>query len=399
MIKITDKSDCCGCKACIQVCPQKCISMFEDEEGFLYPQVNQEKCIDCGLCEKVCPVLNQNLPRKPLKTYAVKNKDEKIRLKSSSGGVFTLLAEYIINRNGVVFGAKFDKKWKVIHDYTETIEGLANFRGSKYVQSDIGNCFNEAREFLKKGRLVLFTGTPCQIAGLKLFLRKEYENLITVDVACHGVPSPKIWKEYLTELKKEFENKTHNSKAEISQVFFRDKSTGWKQYCFNIKGFLMFKRANTEKREKFDFREFSSQNLFMKGFIGDLYLRPSCFSCPSKELKSGSDITIADFWGVNITIPEIDDDKGISLVFCNTKKGEDFFENLPHLFKKETDYLSAVKYNSAIISSVSEPPKRGIFYQNYSKGMSFKRNIISCTRLPLIILIKKEIKQLIKRFI
>ena len=199
MIEIKDKKDCCGCSACVQRCPKQCITLKEDNEGFLYPIVDKKTCIDCGLCEKVCPILHQGEPQKPLKVYAAKNLNEEIRRQSSSGGIFTLLAEQVIQEGGVVFGARFDENWEVKHDYTETIEGLAVFRGSKYVQSRIEDNYKKAEEFLKQGRKVLFSGTPCQIAGLKRFLRKEYEELLTVDFVCHGVPSPGVWRKYLKE--------------------------------------------------------------------------------------------------------------------------------------------------------------------------------------------------------
>ncbi len=174
--------------------------MVVDEEGFKYPQVDDEVCIECGLCEKTCPVINQAESCKPIKVYAAKNNNEEIRLKSSSGGVFTLLAESIIKDGGVVFGVRFDSDWNAVHDYTESVEGLEVFRGSKYVQSDISDNFKKAKEFLKKGRKVLFSGTPCQIAGLKEFLRNDYDNLLTVDVVCHGVPSPAVWIAYIKSI-------------------------------------------------------------------------------------------------------------------------------------------------------------------------------------------------------
>jgi coenzyme F420-reducing hydrogenase beta subunit len=174
--------------------------MQEDMEGFLYPGVNEECCCDCGLCNKVCPIINPLGTRKPLYVYAAKSRDEEIRRQSSSGGIFTLLAERILDENGVVFGARFDGNWEVMHDYVETKEGLGFFRGSKYVQSRIGESYLQAQEFLEKGRKVLFSGTPCQISGLKLFLGKEYDNLLTIDFVCHGVPSPKVWRMYLSQL-------------------------------------------------------------------------------------------------------------------------------------------------------------------------------------------------------
>ena len=235
MIDIKDKKDCCGCSACVQKCPKQCISLKEDCEGFLYPIVDKDICIDCGLCEKVCPILYQGEERKPLKVFAAKNHDEEIRKQSSSGGIFTLLAEKIINEGGVVFGAKFDENWDVKHDYTETIEGLAAFRGSKYVQSRIEDNYRKAETFLKQGRKVLFSGTPCQIAGLKRFFRKEYENLLTVDFICHGVPSPGVWRRYLQETVARMCDKNRVStdpisikNARVESISFRDKSHGWK---------------------------------------------------------------------------------------------------------------------------------------------------------------------------
>ena len=199
MINIVEKKDCCGCSACVSKCPKQCISMIVDNEGFSYPYLDKENCIDCGLCEKVCPVINQNEPKKPLRCYAAINPDENIRVKSSSGGIFTMIAEYIIAEGGVVFGAAWNKNWQVEHTYTEVKEGLKVFRGSKYIQSIIGDSFIQVELFLKVGRKVLFSGTPCQIAGLKKFLRKEYNNLITVDFVCHGVPSPGVFRWYMKE--------------------------------------------------------------------------------------------------------------------------------------------------------------------------------------------------------
>ena len=182
MLQIINKEDCCGCSACVQICPKCCISMYEDNEGFLYPEINKDICVNCHLCENVCPVLHQGNPHQTLRTYAAKNKKEDIRSQSSSGGVFSLLAEYIIDRGGVVFGARFNEKWEVIHDYVEVKEGIAAFRGSKYVQSQIGDSYKKVEFFLKQSREVLFSGTPCQIAGLNYYLRKKYDNLLTVDL-------------------------------------------------------------------------------------------------------------------------------------------------------------------------------------------------------------------------
>ena len=236
MINIKVKQDCCGCSACMQICPKQSITMVTDNEGFLYPEVNNTTCIDCGLCEKVCPVLNQNDGSQPIEVYAAKNNNEQIRLKSSSGGIFTLLAEKIIAEGGVVFGAKFNTDWSVVHSYTETIDGLEDFRGSKYVQSSIGDNFLKAKQFLTDGRKVLFSGTPCQIAGLKHFLRKEYDNLLTIEVVCHGAPSPRVWKDYLEYRKERVYKKgkntvslSQNEMPQIVGIAFRDKTNGWQK--------------------------------------------------------------------------------------------------------------------------------------------------------------------------
>ena len=198
-ISISDKANCCGCSACYSACPKQCISMVEDEEGFRYPIIDKSKCIDCGLCEKVCPVLNVSNPNKPASIFAFSNKSEDIRLKSSSGGAFSLLAELVLSQGGVVFGAAYDNNWEVAHTYIERIEDLDMLRRSKYVQSRIGDTYKQAKNFLKEGRKVLFTGTPCQISGLRHYLRKDYENLITMDFVCHSAPSPKVWRKFLRE--------------------------------------------------------------------------------------------------------------------------------------------------------------------------------------------------------
>ena len=249
MIQIKDKSVCCGCSACVQICPKQCISLKEDKEGFLYPTVNHAFCVECGKCEKVCPELHPFEVHEPLKVYAAKHQDDAVRKVSSSGGIFTLLADMVIDEGGVVFGACFDSDWSVVHDFTETHEGLQAFRGSKYLQSRIGNTYRQAEVFLKAGRKVLFTGTPCQIAGLKKYLHKDYENLLAVDFVCHGVPSPLVWKKYLEEIiacQCEKNSVLLHSNPFISErgsmagirkidaISFRNKNLGWKKYSFAL---------------------------------------------------------------------------------------------------------------------------------------------------------------------
>ncbi len=301
--------------------------MSEDGEGFLYPEYDGAKCVDCHLCEKVCPVLNQGRERKPLKVYAAINKDDEIRRQSSSGGIFTLLAEQVIDEGGVVFGARFNEKWKVVHSYTETKGGLAAFRGSKYVQSRMGDNYRKAESFLKSDRKVLFSGTPCQIAGLKLYLRKEYGNLLAVDFICHGIPSPGVWREYLRE--------------EVARQ------------CDGKNTVLLSEPLN--------------KNLFLRGFLADLYLRPSCHACPAKCLKSGSDVTIGDFWGIEHVLPEMDDDKGTSVVMVNS--GVLQLGNLAgslalHIVK----YSEVERHNPSVSVPVKEPVKRQRFFCHEWEG-------------------------------
>lgn len=388
MIQIVDKQDCCGCSACVQRCPKHCISLREDSEGFLYPQVDAHLCIDCGLCEKVCPVLHAGEPHKPLVVYAAKNRNEKVRLQSSSGGVFTALAETVIHEGGVVFGACFDGQWEVVHDYAESNEKLAKFRGSKYVQSRIGDCYRQAEIFLKAGRQVLFSGTPCQISGLKLFLRKEYENLLTVDVICHGVPSPGVWRKYLKEeIARQRDRKNiflprpiHEKDVLIEGISFRDKTLGWKKYSFAL---TLSTTNGSGKKLSFCCRMPSQENLFMCGFLADLYLRPSCYVCPAKCGKSESDLTLGDFWGIEHVIPDIDDDKGVCCVLANTIKGMKCLVELD-IEKCDAAYDDVCRYNPALVRSVELNEKRKIFYSDgVKKGVI--RSVAVLTRKPFVL--------------
>lgn len=383
MLQIIDKSKCCGCNACVQRCPKQCIVMHEDEEGFLYPQVDVTLCIDCGLCEKVCPVLNQDVEREVIAIFAMQHKDKEVRLKSSSGGIFTLIASYVIEQGGVVFGARWDEKFKLIHDYTETYEGLTPFLGSKYVQSYIGNTYKDVEEFLKKGRKVLFSGVPCQIAALKRFLRKEYENLLTIDVLCHGVSSSSVFKDYLMYI---------GRKEKIVSFDFRDKSTGWKGYSV--------KYAYENGKIK---RHSARVDEYMRAYLNHYMLRPSCHVCPAKAGKSGSDITLGDLWGVN-QLPLIkDDDTGLSVVIVNTKKGEKNL-NLPMLANVGTLDIDFVKkYNSSYYVSSSCSSFRKLFWKDYHKkgimAMISLNNKIGPTIFQVkFLLFKTKVAKILKYF-
>ena len=377
MMQIIDKSYCCGCNACASACPKQCISMRTDNEGFLYPIVNVVDCIDCGLCEKVCHELHPFEDCKPEKVYAAINKDEEIRLKSSSGGIFYLLAEKTIAEGGVVFGARFDDEWQVVMDYAETMEGVQAFMGSKYVQARMGNAYGDAKRFLEEGRKVLFSGTPCQIAGLHHHLRKPFENLLTVDIICHGTPSPKVWELYLDEVV------TTGRKA-INDVQLRNKKNGWKGF-----NFAMNYNENDQSVSLFSHHQ---ENPYMKAFLKDMILRPSCYNCQAKSGRSHSDITIADFWGINVEIPEMDDDKGTGLVLINTDKGQAAID-WSKLDYNETTLEQALRHNPAYHRSVVPHPKREEFFNRLEETDSINDLINDCLRLTL----KQRLKMLLSR--
>lgn len=407
MIRISNKKDCCGCSACAEKCPKQCITLKEDSEGFLYPLINQSQCIDCGLCEKVCPVINQSEKRLPLHTYAAINTNEDIRLQSSSGGIFTLLAEEVLAEKGVVFGACFDENWEVKHDYTESMEGLAVFRGSKYVQSQMGDNYKRVRNFLKQGRKVLFSGTPCQIVGLKRFLQKEYEDLLTVDFICHGVPSPKVWSMYLDETcGKIIEQSGKNSafsalsngkeRFYIEAISFRYKILGWKKFSFLLKLNLDYIKGG---KNSAGLCEPFSENIFMKGFLANLYLRPSCHQCAAKSGKSGSDITIADYWNIQQVMPEFDDDKGTGLVLINTSKGEKKYASFSAIESKETGYEEAQGRNGGFKEIVATHPQRQLFFEKLSQHVSITTLIKDTLKKSLQKQIQQKIKKVVRKIV
>lgn len=362
MIKITDKSKCCGCTACASVCPKQCITMHEDSEGFLYPKVNETECVGCNQCLNVCPFVNQIDRHRPLEIYAAKADDDKIRMSSSSGGIFTLLAEKTIEADGVIFGAKFNEFWEVVHAYSEHRDGIAGFRGSKYVQSYMGNSFRTAKLFLDKGRKVLFSGTPCQIAGLKHFLKKEYDNLLTVDFICHGVPSPAVWKEYLSELM------TNTGTKCISEIKFRDKSEGWKNFKMRIVG-------HNQGNKFLIVDEYYYDDYFSKAFLNNISLRHSCYACPIKAGNS-SDITLGDYWGMTEAGSELNDDKGCSVVLANTKKGSSVIAAMPAYMKSGIKYEWVLNFNPSLENSAGFSPNRNFFfYMLFNRHKSFSTAI------------------------
>ena len=297
MITISDKTLCSGCTACVTACPAQCIVMRRDREGFDYPVINSpDLCLGCGKCEKVCPVLSPLHPKEPVEAYAARSQEYMDG--SSSGGVFPALAKQVLEEGGVVFGAVVNDDMTVGHTEAYDMAGVEKMRGSKYVQSDLYASYEDVRYWLQEGRKVLFTGTPCQVAGLHKYLGKPYDELVTVDVLCHGAPSPGLWEKYVKALE-------HKHGARMEYVRFKDKSSSWRHYAFTT---------------SFGSCEYM-YDPYMALFVQDMILRPSCYKCAARGGGSGSDITLSDLWSVQMSAPEMADDRGVSGVYVYTEKG------------------------------------------------------------------------------
>ncbi len=358
MIVIKDKKRCCGCYACANVCPKSCISMKRDEEGFSYPEVDVSRCVNCGVCERVCPVLNPFAPLPDaeldaLPAHALRINDDSVFMDSSSGGVFSAFAMHVISKGGVVFGAAWAPDWTVRHAFAETEGSLAKFRGSKYLQSEIGDCYKVAKKFLSGGRLVLFSGTPCQIAGLKRYIGREPENLITIDIACAGVPSPEVWESCLADM------------------------TGGK--IFGLKGVKFRKKLDVGGR--LDSRVFSlefedgevrympySEVPYLNLFGRNLVMRPSCHACAFKWLRSGSDIILGDFWGIEKFVETANAVEGVSLAVAKTPKGHALLDGLMPEFTGiyTAKFGEVVELSAGICKTAPEHPERDLFFKSFA---------------------------------
>lgn len=310
MIRIDNKSNCCGCTACESVCAHNAITMHPDALGFLYPVVDIDRCVECGLCEKVCQ-FNSNYKRydnydEP-SVFALRHKEQEQLMRSQSGGAFYGIAQHILNKGGIIYGAAFNNSWKVTHQKATNPEELEKLRMSKYVQSDIRGVFKHVKEDLKNGNTVLFSGTACQIAGLKASIPSRLQlNLICVDIICHGVPSPKIWEDYIVYLETRY-------KSKIVKACFRDKRFGWHGAKET------FKFANGKEVARY-----TSNMLYFTGKS----MRESCANCKFTNLKRVGDITIGDFWGIPKDSPYEKDKKGLSLALINSDKGKQLFESI-----------------------------------------------------------------------
>lgn len=347
MIRLNNKSDCCGCSACYSICSHHAIEFTEDQEGFFYPVFNLNLCVDCGLCEKVCPVIHYKTESKngnPV-IYSAINNNVKQYMQSSSGGIFILLCEYIISKNGIVCGAIYDKDFVVKHSFAKTLDECKAFQGSKYVQSDIRGIYSKIKTILKDNVPVLFSGTPCQVAGLKLYLRKNYDNLYTVDLICHGVPSPLMFKDYLNFVR---------GKDEILHINMKSKS----------------KKKGTAIR--FDFingkyiRQTLKTDLWNKLYFRSLIIRPSCHNCQFTHYNRVGDITIGDSWGINKYYPDFHAEEMTSLLFVNTHKGRFLYDEISH----QMDKIEITKKES-MQPQLQYPTKKSLerdfFWEDYIK--------------------------------
>jgi len=342
MIQNNSKIDCCGCTACACICSHNAITMQTDEMGFLYPSVDVNKCVDCGLCDRVCQ-FNSSYNRyenykKPF-AFSARLKDENQLKRSQSGGAFIAIANQVIDKGGVVYGAAFTNTWRVTHQRASSIEELEKLRMSKYVQSDLRSVFPSVKQDLQSGNLVLFSGTACQVAGLKSYIPKRLlGNLICVDIICHGVPSPKVWKDYIEYLEGKY-------RSQIVKACFRDKRFGWHGAT---ESFLF---ANGKEV----FRK-TSNKLYFTG----LSTRECCSNCHYTNLNRVGDITIGDFWGIPEDLSFSKDEKGVSVVFANSEKGSEYVEMI-----RDIAIIEAYPVNACLQPQLERPSTQNPLHDQF----------------------------------
>lgn len=370
------EKNCCGCTACYSICPVSAISMEEDEKGFKYPVINQELCINCKKCINVCPLKKELKKVTNQYVYALKNKDEKIRIDSSSGGFFTEIAKKIIEKKGVVYGAIFNNECNVVHQEITTMEDIEKLRGSKYVQSEMGEIYKKVEKNLKEQKNVLFSGTPCQIFGLTKYLGRDYQNLITCDLICHGVPSPKIFKEHKKFIEQKYKN-------QIENINFRYKM---KKHVNDI---------NIEFTDKKNYTKTCNEDNYYFLFLKNYMLRESCYNCHFSNTNRISDITMGDFWGINRTIKDFDDGKGVSLIIINSQKGLEIYNNIKDKFYcKESNIKDCLQPN--LEHATQKTNGADIFWNTYHKS-GYVKAVLKMKEIHFINRVKNKIKKIIKR--
>ena len=348
-----NKAMCCGCSACFVACPTSAITLKPDAEGFLYPKIDELKCVECQKCMTVCPI-KANRERLSIKNtiIALKHVDKRVILNSSSGGAFTALSDYVIKKGGVVYGVVFDKEFRAVHVRADNAELRDRMRSSKYLQSDLGEIFKSVKEDIDKGMLVLFTGTPCQVSGIRKYLNKDYENFYTVDVICHGVPSPLMFSEHIKHIEKK-------RKVKVVNYNCRSKIKGWHKHIEQA----IFINGKTEAGTPL-LQE--HKTLFYKGYV----LRPSCYECKFTNFDRPSDITIGDFWGIDKELPDWDDNLGTSILLLNSKKGEEIFRLSNSEFISQE--VKTYGRQPQLEKSATKPSDRKEFWEKYSNfGYSY----------------------------
>lgn len=382
MIRIIDKHDCCGCSACEAICGVKAITLNADSEGFLYPESNLNLCIDCGLCERVCPIIKrdtQQCEKLPIKVFALQNLNKETLLTSSSGGVFAALVQWSLNNKGIIYGVVYDDNFAVVHRGETTKEGALLFRGSKYVQSDLRGVYTKIRRELKSGRNVLFSGVPCQVEGLKSFLMREYDNLTTVDILCHGVPSPKVFADYVSFIKR-------HTPVMLESIFMKDKTFGWGYQ--NLK--LVYQRGISEFNTPVS-------NLWNKLFYDHVINRPSCHACRFKNLHRAGDISIGDFWGIEKNHPEFLSSQGVSLLLVNSLRGEYIWKSINPQFKYiESDTEKCMQ--PVLKESHPEATDRDEFWMEYNEH-GFEKTIMSRYAISKVMMLKRWLTIVAKSFL
>lgn len=366
MIDIKDKSQCCGCWACYNACPKHCIDMIEDKEGFRYPQVDADKCVDCGLCEKACPQLKPKMDGAFPESYVVQQKDDEVLRNSTSGGFFTAISKWAISQGGVVFGAAFDENMELRHSYAETLENCKKFRGSKYVQSLIGDCYLQAKNFLAQGRVVVFSGTPCQISGLYHFLGgKKYEGLVTVDLVCRGTPSPLLLRKYLAY---------HSSSFKSKVVDYRSRD---KYYGYNFSTATIW-----FEDEKKQYHKGMEYDMMLRLYFKNLCSRPSCYLCNFKTIHRVSDFTIFDCWNAPSVSPCFSTN-GATNVFVHTVLGHSIYEKIKDDFIWcRSEVKSIIEQDGDMVEhSVSLNPLRDEFFcdLNTLEMADVERKYLDCS--------------------
>lgn len=344
------QDSCVGCGACTSICPNKCLQMVVNREGFWYPEVLKSSCINCKRCKTVCPVRQKQVIQAPQYCYAIKNKNDNIRMNSSSGGVFSALAESILGKEGTIYGAALDENCSVCHIEVTEKKELKNLRGAKYSQSELGTIYCQVKTNLNNGKYVLFSGTPCQVAGLRTYLQKDYEKLICVDIICHGIPSPLVWKKYLEQ----------ESFGKLPRcVNFRSKKSGWSYYQYSIQ---------MEYEDGSSIIQKNGENSFLQGIIQNLYQRPSCSDCLFKGENHPGDITLGDFWGIWNLDKSFDDDKGVSAVIVNTEKGKSLLKSCMEQFEVKKVLIDDIKKeNPSWAKSSYQHKNRDAFFEKFDE--------------------------------